>query len=577
MILRYIKLAIIAFFLAAFTFILLFSFRAINQDADAVGYAYSTKTGTYMFHPHHLLYIPVLRIFFLALSSFCTSCGALFAGQVHNILWAVITVLLFFFIARRFLNSAFMGVLAALLFLVTQGFWWASTQNLPYIPATGALALLVAFLVFCGPSRAGLGKAAVISLLLAASVFYHQANILFCIPLGYYLICAGGKKGTKAFATVIVLTGLIVLSAYVLVVAMSTHGEWDIYKLVEFLLGYASRQQPGWGTFKNFSSKCVDIFLDGGLWSIAYFPYCMRPVIGCMFTWFIAIVIVWNIIQSMRKAPYGKVRGLLVLWLISYALFFLWWMPWEKKYQIMILFPALLLIFLGLRDVIDILRNHDYIRGFTSGAAIVAVIAIAGMNFSKTILPQHQLTSKGYREAARLNNLAPADCLICADYETKQCMAYYFDRKKVFVLQDSLLCFYQGRPLPNKYRFVKHEKCIVVHVTYITPGYICLTNGYEDPTGWLKFMEWIFDFEYDPQHRLIRCRQFDMKNVEEGGLYIFLHSSKMDVDGFKGLCKILDNRVEKFIGDKAILFQGWYYSLPVLRGMTAEQFLQKAR
>jgi hypothetical protein len=40
---------------------LLFSLRAASQTPDGLSYAVAVRTGLDMFHPHHMIYVPVAR------------------------------------------------------------------------------------------------------------------------------------------------------------------------------------------------------------------------------------------------------------------------------------------------------------------------------------------------------------------------------------------------------------------------------------------------------------------------------------------------------------------------------------
>jgi len=100
-----------------------------------------------MFHPHHLLFIPIVHFIFLAVSSLGGPCDAICAAQFHNIMWAIVTVLSCYFAVRHLLVSNLFGVLAGISLLITQGFWMYSTQADVYIPAMGCLALIAAILI----------------------------------------------------------------------------------------------------------------------------------------------------------------------------------------------------------------------------------------------------------------------------------------------------------------------------------------------------------------------------------------------------------------------------------------------
>src|SRR5207244_2900039 len=75
-----------------------------------------------------------------------------------------------------------------------RGAWVYSTQIEAYVPATGALALLAAWLLRRGRSPATPLLGVAVSLLLTLCILYHQSNVFICVPLAYWLV---GEKGGR--------------------------------------------------------------------------------------------------------------------------------------------------------------------------------------------------------------------------------------------------------------------------------------------------------------------------------------------------------------------------------------------
>lgn len=293
-------------------------------------YAYSARKGDMrMFHSHHLLFTPIIRLFSLAISSVCKSCDTIFAGQIHNILWAIVTVLSLYFILRHLLDSSFYGVLAALSLLVSQGFWMYATQVEVYIPATGCLALVVAIMVT--RQRANFTTLEVIgmSFLVALSIFYHQTNVLFCVPLGYFLLKTQGREGCKVFIKILFLAGITVLSGYV-IVFLSNSKEKTLDAFIWFCLSYARLPNPDWGTFKHFSLRGVSDLFENQLLNIVNLPGRSTNTVILIFALIIVFLVGWNIGRIFKETKHKEIRSFLLIWIAIHFLFFLWWLPSER-------------------------------------------------------------------------------------------------------------------------------------------------------------------------------------------------------------------------------------------------------
>ena len=543
---------IIALFIIIFTFLLLFNLKTAQQTGDGLYYALSAKTGRDMFHPHHLLYTPVVRVLYLAISSICESSDVIFAAQIHNIIWAVVTVLSFYFVVKHLLASSFVGVLAAIFLLVTRGFWQYSTQVEVYVPATGCIALLVAIIIVRRNASLTITEMVVISLLLAMSVFYHQTNVLFCIPLGYYLIATQGRKA-RVLVAVLSLAGIIVLSAYILVL-LSISENRTVYGFLRFCLAYALYPDPRWGNFENFSVAGIKTLLNSQVWNLVAIPWPLPYVLESMLA-----LLSWNIMQIVKHAVHDKIRTFLLVWVITYFIFFLWWLPVEREFFVTTLFPMLLLAFITVKDGMDKLTDSNSSQKITIAIICILIVIVSTLNF-RTVLDLHRSRGFAYREARKLAVLVPQECAICAGYTVVQHLRYHFDREGI-IEAIPLLCHYQHEPLSECIHLEEEEKCIAISLSYVTPAYTFAGfSGYSNPSEWLEFMGWLFGFEYDSKHRLVACREFEVITDDEGGAYIIL-SSRMEVGGLSGLFQILDNQISEHLGEKANPFQSWLYTV----------------
>jgi hypothetical protein len=126
-----------------------------------------------------------------------------------------------------------------------------------------------------------------------------------------------------------------------------------------------------------------------------------------------------------------------------------------------------------------------------------------------------------------------------------------------------MFCFYRHLPLPEQYS-VDAAWAVVISPAYLYPeteiSKVVKLNGFRFPSEWLRFMEWLFQFEYDSQKRLISCRSFEIVNVGSG--YLALSPTRMNVDGLKGLLENLDAQIRRWLSDPVPHFFNWYLRNP---------------
>src|SRR5437867_1505707 len=71
--------------LAVSTAVLLLALKASQQTADSLDYALSARTGHGTYHPHHLLFVPVVRFVQEGMLSLGFAADPVLACQLHNV------------------------------------------------------------------------------------------------------------------------------------------------------------------------------------------------------------------------------------------------------------------------------------------------------------------------------------------------------------------------------------------------------------------------------------------------------------------------------------------------------------
>jgi len=528
-------------FLALFTPILLGLTRSAQQTGDALLYAYSIRTGVDLFHPHHLLYAPVVRALYLGLAPILGSASwdALAAAQLHGIAWATVAVTFFYLTARRVLDWPAAAVLGALGLLFTQGFWMLATHANSYVPALGCLSIVLWLLVRRDPTSIDRGELIVISLAWGLSVLYHQVNVLFAIPLLYYLRSASGRPLGRIAPAVLLPAGIVSAGAYAVVIA-ATRVEAGAGGLWRFPLDYALHPNPTWGTLENVSPSGVAALLTNQAWGLLALHRTLEGIFVALITALVVALGAWHARQVLRRARWSPFRMLLMLWVGTYLTFYLWWLPHHKPFFVLTTLPIVLL---ALMAFVDLAQSTAYFRVGRAAAAgaLGVIVATTGLfHLGAVIRPLHTLQRPAYHEAESLNDLVDPSCYIMAPFEVAQALRYHFDRPRAAHARFPLLCTYQGKPIPAEFDIRKGE-CVVIAAQYLRPDrrlYGFDATG--SPERWEAYLDWLFDFRSTPEGRRVESNDVRALRTATGADYIAILSSRQPVDGLRGFLESLD-------------------------------------
>ncbi len=544
--------------LPALTAVLLLSLKASQQTADSLDYALSARTGRGIYHPHHLLFVPLVRVVREGLVSLGMPPDPVVAAQLHNVFWAVVAVLSMFLLAEHLLSSTAGGLLAALFLLLARGFWLYSTQMEAYVPATGSLALLMVLLLRRGRSPTPPLVGVAVSVLVALSILYHQSNVFICVPLAYWLVGERSGRDGKRF-WILALSGVLVLLAYLLafthadvggsIPQLSTTGSDSApARFLRFCLAYAFSPNPGWGTVRNFSVLGVGRLIHSQIRDMVTFPWSLRLLVIPGFAMALAGLVLWHVIRSSRSAELAAERRFLLIWLLTFYAFSL--------------FPLILLIALAIKDFFKF-ADEGRGRGRVAVYALCgAGLALLGLvNASETILPYHRDRGPAFAAASTLGARLPAGCLVIGDFSVLQNLRYYYGRERVMETAMPLFYFYRGLPLPDRYR-LDAEDCIAADLSFVRPDYsLGGLDGYRNPAGWSKFAAWLLGLSSDSSSKVSSCRKFEGLGDVEGSPYLRLSSTREPVHDLESIFARLDREVGKSPEDGEP-FQTWLKSAP---------------
>jgi hypothetical protein len=528
-------------FLALFTPILLVLTRSAQQTGDALLYAYSIRTGVDLFHPHHLLYGPAVRALYLGLAPLLSGTGwdALAAAQVHGIAWATVAVVFFYLASRRVLDWPAAALVGALGLLFSQGFWMLATHANSYVPALGCLSIVLWLLVRRDPRTWGVGEMSAISLAWALSILYHQVNVLFAVPLLYYLRSVSGRPLRRVAPAVLLPAGIVSAGAYALVIA-AARPDAGPRALWRFPLDYALHPNPTWGTLGNLSPSGLVALLTNQSWGLLALHRALESVFVAFVTALVVALVVWHVRQALRRARWSSLRVLLMLWVATYLAFYLWWLPHHKPFFVLTSLPIVLLALMAFVDVAEAGSYFRIGRAAAAGALGVVVAAAGLFHLGAVILPLHTMQRPAYHEARSLHDEVDPGCYIMAPFEVAQALRYHFDRPRAAHARFPLLCTYQDEPIPTEFD-IREGECVVIAAQYLRPDRSLYGfDAHGSPDRWKAYLDWLFDFRWAPDGRLMESHDARAFRTSTGADYVVIGARRQAVDGLRGFLEGLD-------------------------------------
>jgi hypothetical protein len=511
--------------------------RTLEQTGDSLSYAEAIRSKAELFHPHHLLFNPVVVVVRELLKTVWPGVSEIAAAQVHNILWALAGGLALAVIVRRLSGTWVGGGIAAGGLLASYGFWHYATLVEVYIPAMGALAVTLAWLLTRPSLPAGLGRQAVIGLGFAVAVLYHQMFLLWAVPLVVLFIGKWGRRAWPPILRILFIAGGLIAAVYAAAYA-TTGGPASIRGFIQWFFEYANHPHPGWGTMRNVSILGLAKLLLSQALDMVYVVERLYLPAAALYGLALLALIGWNAIQIVRRASDAALRLFAMVWIAVYNVFLLWWSPFGYELSIHLLLPVILLAALALRDLGE--RRPRPARAARAGGAVAAgiIILIGGWNAWTAIGPKHRDPGPAFARAAHLDQIAPRDAIFVTDWEVGQNLRYYRGRDRVLWIDVAGYSFFQHLRLPPDYD-LEATRPVVVAGESLDPDSRALKPYTADthPGEWLAFLGWMLDVRSGGASSP-SCRRVSLLTRNANDLV--LGAERIPLTGLADLCGILD-------------------------------------
>jgi hypothetical protein len=511
--------------------------RSLQQTGDSLTYAISVQTGEQLFHPHHLLFSPIVRIFYLALSAVAPSADAILAGQVHNALWAAAGVVGMYWVVLRLSGSTPIGIGAAGMLLGAQGYLKYSSQVEVYVAATACLILLVALLVEKWPEPSEPSRDWIVSLLLGASVLYHQTNVLFCLPLAVFFLWSGRSAGIVRSVRIIGLAGGGVLAIYVAAYYFTKDSPHSLFGFIDFCMRYAVTERP-WGSWEHYGSRGVTALFRSQLWDWLLVPASWQSRAVGAFAGTLGATVLWNAIRAFGLGRSGRLRALLIVWLITFYGFFLWWQPGQREFYVITLVPVLLLFFTTLIDLPLFNKRGVALATIGVALAVVSLAVLLPRHLMSTMLPLHRGFGPYYTVAEEYEAVRPEGCVLLATRMVSLHVRYYFggdleSTRNVGMPRrflDETGAVREQEPLPI-------DRCVMVSLVDIL---VVRDEAKGTPVEQLAFLRWLFRLEPDASDRSIRGPVVTRLVDPAGRTFLMRNGQRETFSGMLDFCRAID-------------------------------------
>jgi len=396
--------------------VLYFLLRSAGQTPDGLSYALAIREGADMYHPHHLLYVPVSRFLFLVTGGR----DAILAGVLHNLIWLMALGFGAWRLAGLLRWSHGATLLAAGALLASRGVLFYATHVETYLPALACLTLFTA--TWFKPQRSDLEAAA----WLALAVLYHQTNVMLVVPM---LVTSDRRR--RDFSRVVVPAGALVLILSVVgwrLEAVGTgFGPW--------LLTYARADVPAWGSLAHFSVAGVKELGLSQLRQILPVPEAIAGGEAVALVAILAGLTAHHLRQSHRRQQ--RLFALIFLWV--YLLFFLWWIPSDPDFFLATLLPLWWLALLLIGDLAPRWRGRWLLGP-------VGLLLLGNLWF--TARPMSRDPGPLHVRARLVDQVVAADTVVIVGYGLEQELLYHAGRQKVYEGDAVALRLAAGEGLP---------------------------------------------------------------------------------------------------------------------------------
>jgi hypothetical protein len=537
-------------------------FRSAAQTGDSLEYARSIRSGELLFHPHHLLFNPIVRGLWKGMAVIFPEVSPITAAQVHNIFWALVVLAAVFVLVRRMTGSIGAAALGSLALFSFLGFWQYTTYVEVYVPMMGCLAVVLAGLQIIPKDRISLGLGGGLAAVFTLAVFYDQTSVFFSFPLVILMASRLGKRGVWKAVGLLAAAGTTVLAGY-LFAFLTTSNPRTLAGFCQWCLSYAFQPDPSWGSWSNVSPLgAAKLLLSFARITLPIARHLFLPAVICSGL-VVASLAVGTLAAIRRRAADIPWRIALSLWIGTTVAFMWWFSPSGYELAIPLLLPFLLLAVRTIADFWESSADSRKARRRSLGFLTAAVTGLFILNFVGAVLPARADRGDAFHRAALVQSAAPQNAIVVADYYMRENLRYYFDRPGTLEDVIILYSFYRNLTLPPEY-VLGEERPVLIPIAMVVPDSKTVKpyHGDSHPREWRAFVEWFAGCEIR-DGRVVSARPVVAANGLPG--YLLVSGERRPVGGLDEVFRDLDEAARTADSDPSRPFLSWLTRHPDLK------------
>jgi hypothetical protein len=531
--------------LAAGSGLLLFLLRTQAFTGDGIEYSLGIASGENMWHPHHLLFIPINHWLYQLIAIFGLDPDPFWVAQFHNAVFGGLSVGAFYRIQRNIWEKDHLKWLFVAAFLFSYGFWTFSTQIEVYVPGLCFLLLLLAG-----------GSQPMRVFYLGMAVLYHQVNVLFVVPLLAAALISGGRKAMFVELRTAAVAGVLVFLLYL--VGMAQAGlALNMGEFFSFTLSYELAGNPGWGTVTNMDWEGLRaLFLSQAQGLLVPWTPKLAWLVWPLAAGTVAMLGLWIVRPGLRRSigasdPARPLRAAWTIWfwLLSYLLFFWWWLPSEREFAVLVV-PAIILL-------ASILLSGTQAGGsFSPWVGRLLLIPVLGMFLlnGRTFLKAGFEADPTRAEAEWIAAHFP-ECRVFADHHLGIQLKHLAGKE--FVGMEGWMKGYY-HPDPESAAVPMPAGCSLIGVEFLDPGWqTTQENGYTHRDQWRAFVYDLFGVHRSELGQ--QEKRFKYQIVEYNGkAFVEVLPERVAFEGEEAFWESLDQEIRSKVPEAKPEFLRWY-------------------
>jgi hypothetical protein len=411
--------------------------RNLLLTEDSMIYAVNITKGQLsdLFHPHHLLYNPLLKFFIILFVEPKSSIETLNFLQLLNIIITVSSVEVLYLILWNLKNNFIISILGSLFYGLSYGPWRYSSQIEVYGLSTLLMLILLLIVVKTGLEDLKISGYIFITVIIILILLSHQLNIffIFAIILAVLTWRSWALLGKIKLVAIIGFIPLVIVGVVYFALNVILFNSSNIIDIWRFATMYA--QTGWWGTFQIKNFIAIGFGFVQSILSLERFSarhYTFFDVAGLLI--FLSIVLYLVILRFRNINALFKnilVGRILIIWVFFHSIFIWWWYPSNLEFWIQVL-PAVIILFALLYS--NSVKNKIVSKLFLLGIFFIVFLIL--WNFP-VMLELKNMQNEYICSSQKLKEITnDKDLIITSGFGKQYSYLQYFLNAKVYSLHN---------------------------------------------------------------------------------------------------------------------------------------------